>query len=193
MYRNYIKRLLDIVFSIIIFPFFCIIFIIVAPIIILEDRGPIFYNALRIGKNGKLFKMFKFRSMYVNAPDLRNKDGTTFNSDNDPRVTKIGKLLRKTSLDETPQFLNVFLGTMSVIGPRPDLPGTIYSTCYVDKLTVKPGITGYSQAYYRNTSTIEQRFSGDVYYAKNLSFLLDFKILVKTIEIVIKQKNVYRN
>ena len=121
MYRRYIKRILGILLSIAGLPVFMIIFIIVAPLIVLEDKGPVFYNAPRLGKDGQIFKMFKFRSMKVHAPDIRNEDGTTFNSKDDPRVTRIGRFLRKTSLDETPQLLNVLIGNMSFIGPRPGL------------------------------------------------------------------------
>lgn len=88
----------------------------------IEDRGPIFYFGKRLGKNGRIFKMYKLRSMKVNAPDLRNSDGSTYNSDDDPRLTKMGKILRKTSLDELPQIINVLKGDMSFVGPRPDLP-----------------------------------------------------------------------
>lgn len=195
MYKRYIKRILGIILSIIGLPFFFLIFIVVAPLIVLEDKGPVFYNALRLGRDGKCFKMFKFRTMKVNAPDIRNKDGTTFNSENDPRVTRIGKVLRKTSIDETPQILNVLIGNMSFIGPRPDLPDAkkIYRCGDEEKLTVNPGITGYSQAYYRNSSTINQRFDGDVYYAQNVSFFLDIKILIKTMETVFTHRNIYRN
>ena len=196
MYKKYIKRLFGLVLSIIGLPFFAVVFIIVAPLIVLGDRGPVFYNALRLGKNGNVFKMYKFRSMKVNAPDLRNEDGTTYNSEDDPRVTKIGKILRKTSLDEIPQLLNVLKGDMSFIGPRPDLPGSIDETYRPGdevKLTVNPGITGYSQAYYRNSSSLDQRFDGDVFYAENVSFLLDLKILLKTIKTVLSHENVFRN
>ncbi len=196
MYRKIFKRVLGLIFAVIGLPFFAVIFIIVAPMIALEDRGPIFYTAPRLGRNSKVFKMYKFRSMKVNAPDIRNEDGTTFNSQNDPRVTKVGRFLRKTSLDETPQLLNVLIGNMSFIGPRPDLPGadkTAYRPGDEVKLTVNPGITGYSQAYYRNSSTLDQRFDGDVYYANNVSLLLDIKIIAKTISTVLTQENVYRN
>ena len=196
MYKRYIKRLLGFAISIIGLPFFGLIYIIVAPLIIREDNGPVFYNAPRLGRNGTIYKMYKFRSMKVNSPDIKNEDGTTFNSENDPRVTKIGRMLRKTSLDETPQLLNVLKGDMSFIGPRPDLPGDdkkLYRPGDEVKLTVNPGITGYSQAYYRNSSTLDQRFDGDVYYAKNISFLLDLKILFKTIKTVLTHENVYRN
>lgn len=196
MYKRFIKRGLSILFSLIGLPFFAVIYILVAPLIVKEDKGPVFYNAPRLGRNGKIFKMYKFRSMKVNAPDLRNEDGTTYNAEDDPRVTKIGRILRKTSLDETPQLLNVLKGDMAFIGPRPDLPGsekTTYRPGDVVKLTVRPGITGFSQAYYRNSSTLDQRFDGDVYYANNLSFGLDLKILLKTIMTVLTHRNVYRN
>ena len=195
MYRKCIKRILDIAFSLLLLPFFVIIFLIVAPGILIDDFGPIFYNAKRLGKDGKIFKMYKFRSMKVNAPDLRNDDGSTFNSENDIRVTHVGRILRKTSIDEIPQILNVLKGDMSVIGPRPDLPDAIklYSEETKQKLKVLPGITGYSQAYYRNSSTLEERFAGDVYYAKRVSFILDIKIILQTIKTVVMKKNVYRN
>ena len=121
MYRRFGKRLIDICVSVLCVPFFAIIFIFVAPAIFLTDRGPVFYCAERLGKNGKFFKMIKFRSMRVNSPDLRNADGSTFNSSSDPRVTKIGRIIRKTSLDETPQIFNVLKGDMSIIGPRAHL------------------------------------------------------------------------
>ncbi len=196
MYKKYIKRLLGFIFSLLGLPVFALIFIVVAPVIFMEDHGPIFYNCSRLGRNGKVYKMFKFRTMKVNAPDLRNKDGTTYNSENDPRLTKIGRILRKTSLDETPQLLNVLIGNMSFIGPRPDLPTSIqelYRPGDEKKLTVNPGITGYSQAYYRNSSTIAQRFDGDVFYAENISFLLDVKIFFRTIKTVFMHENIYRN
>lgn len=194
MYKKYTKRILDIIFAIIGLPIFIIIFIVVAPIIVLEDRGPVFYNALRLGKNGKEFKMYKFRSMKINAPDLRNEDGTTYNAEDDPRVTKIGRILRKTSIDETPQILNVLIGDMSFIGPRPDLPTAItkLSNFEKKKLTVLPGITGYSQAYHRNHIEIHERYREDVFYAENISLRLDCKILLQTLKTVALRKGVYR-
>lgn len=116
MYKYGIKRILDILLSLIGLPFFALLFILVAPIIFMTDKGPVFYNADRLGYKGKIYKMYKFRSMRVNAPDLRNQDGSTYNGDDDPRVTKIGRVMRKTSIDEAPQLLNVLKGDMSVIG-----------------------------------------------------------------------------
>lgn len=195
MYRKCIKRLLDVVISIVALPFFLIITVIVAPIIHFTDGGPVFYNGERIGKDGKTFKMFKFRSMRVNAPDLRNEDGTTYNGDDDPRVTPIGRIIRKSSLDETPQILNILIGDMSLIGPRPDLVGALnkYSDFEKRKLMVRPGITGYSQAYHRNLIEIHDRYKEDVYYAEQVSFVLDVKIFFKTIQTVLLKKGVYRD
>lgn len=194
MYKKYIKRLIDVMLSIIGMPVFVLSFIIIAPIIYVTDKGPVFYNADRIGKKGKLFKMYKFRSMRVNAPDIRLPDGSTYNSENDPRVTKVGRILRKTSIDELPQILNVFLGDMSLIGPRPNLPTVPYDELdepHKHRLEVRPGITGYNQAYFRNSVGAEQRTKNDNYYVDNLSFFMDVKILIQTIITVLKRDNVY--
>ena len=183
MYKHFFKRLFDIIFGLIGLPFFLLSVIIFAPIIFFTDRGPAFYNAQRIGKNGKLFKMFKFRSMKVNAPDIRNADGSTYNGDDDPRVTKIGRFMRKTSVDELPQILNILFGQMSLIGPRPDPPDDmeVYTEEQKKKLAVRPGLTGYNQAYFRNSIDGNEKMKNDDYYAKNLSFWLDFKIFMQTI------------
>ena len=195
MYRKIWKRVFDIIFAVLALPFFLILVMIVAIMILGDDHGPIFYVADRLGKDGKTFKMYKFRSMKVNAPDYRNTDGSTFNSMNDNRVTAVGKFLRKTSIDEVPQIINVLIGDMSFIGPRPDLPDAIniYSEKDKKKLSVLPGITGFSHAYYRNSSTLEQRFSADSYYAEHVTLLGDIKILFKSIQTIIMQKNIYRN
>lgn len=195
MYQHFFKRVIDIVISLVGMAIFVMLFVILAPVIYFTDNGPIFYNANRIGLNGRLFKMYKFRSMYVNAPDIRNEDGSTYNADDDPRVTKIGRFMRRTSLDEFPQFLNVFLGDMSIIGPRPDPPDDmdIYTEEQKFKLTVKPGITGYNQAYYRNSVLQDEKFANDVYYAKNISFMLDCKIFFKTIKTVLCHDHVYND
>jgi lipopolysaccharide/colanic/teichoic acid biosynthesis glycosyltransferase len=192
MYQKYIKRVLDLVISILLLPFILLIIAICGILIKLEDGGPVFYCGKRLGKDGKVFKMYKLRTMKVNAPDIRNPDGSTYNAEDDPRLTKIGKFLRKTSLDELPQFFNVIKGEMSIIGPRPDLPEHInYYTSYeIKKLSVLPGITGYNQAYYRNSVEWKKRLQNDIYYVKNISFLLDLKILFKTIIKVLKREGV---
>ena len=119
MYSNFIKRALDILISFLLSPFIVILSIPIGFLIKLEDGGSMFYCGERYGKNMKKFHMFKFRTMKMNAPDIRNIDGTTFNSSKDPRLTKIGSFLRKTSIDELPQLFNVLIGDMSLIGPRP--------------------------------------------------------------------------
>lgn len=196
MYQRFGKRLLDICISVLCIPFFAIIFICIAPIIYLTDKGPVFYNAERLGKNGKFFKMYKFRSMRVDAPDLRNADGSTFNSSSDPRVTRIGRFIRATSLDETPQIFNVLNGSMSIVGPRAHLT-TRYSgweqqtELQKKRLSVRPGITGYSQAYFRNSATSEEKDEQDAYYVDHISFALDIKILVQTFLSIVMHKNIY--
>ena len=194
MYEKVIKRLIDLIVSIIGLPFFCLIYIVVAPMIFFEDRGPVFYNGERIGRNGKIFKMHKFRSMKVNAPDIRMADGSTYNGEDDPRVTKIGRIIRESSIDEIPQLLNIFKGEMSFIGPRPDPPDWLnkYPDEFRGFLNARPGITGYSQAYYRNSDDSYEKIVHDCEYAKNITFVNDFKILCKTIQTVIKHDNIYR-
>lgn len=195
MYKVFFKRVLDLIAGIIAFPFFCIALIIFGPIIKLTDGGPIFYNAQRIGRNGKLFKMYKFRSMYVNSPDIRNADGSTYNSKDDARVTKIGKFMRVTSIDEIPQVLNIINGSMSLIGPRPDPPDDmlIYTEEEKKKLLVRPGLTGFNQAYYRNSIEQKVKFANDLFYANNISFSLDMKILFRTVIMVISHKGVFNS
>ncbi len=191
---NGVKRGIDIVLSLIILPFLLILIVIVGIAIKLEDRGPIFYMGERIGFHGKIFKMIKFRSMKVNAPDLRYSDGSTYNADDDPRVTKVGRFLRRTSLDEVPQFLNVLFGDMAFIGPRPD--SAFYLSEYTTEeriiLTVRPGITGYNQAISRNAVGTKEKLQNDIYYVKHMSFLFDIKIFFMTIRCVLFSKNVYR-
>lgn len=194
MYKNYLKRSIDFTIALIAAPFTLLIILIMAPIIYFSNPGPIFYNAPRKGKNRNIFKMFKLRSMYVDVPDLRNEDGSTFNSDIDQRVMPIGRIMRKTSIDEIPQIFNVLLGDMSFVGPRPTLPSETRDELeckYEKRFSIRPGITGYSQAYYRNSVSREEKFKQDVFYAEHVSFLLDLKIIVKTILSVIKRENIY--
>lgn len=193
MYQKYFKRLFDVIGALLGLPFLLLLIIVFGSLIRLEDKGNIFYNAPRLGKDGKVFKMYKFRSMKVNAPDIRNNDGSTFNSEDDPRLTKIGKFIRKTSIDETPQLLNILIGDMSFIGPRPDLPEhlNLYEGNEINKLSVRPGVTGYNQAYFRNTVSWKERITNDIYYIDNLSFLLEIKIIFYTIYSVLRKQNIY--
>ena len=192
MYVHFFKRVFDLILGLIAFPFVLLIILIVAPFIWFDDRGPIFYAGKRIGYNGKPFSMLKFRSMKVNAPDIRLQNGDTYNGDDDLRVTRIGRFLRKTSIDEIPQFLNVLMGDMSIVGPRPDTLDflEVYQKNYPDILGIKPGITGYNQAFFRNSIDGGEKMKNDDYYAKNLSFIMDARILIKTILTVAAQKNV---
>lgn len=194
-YQIVIKRIIDVVLCIIALPFVLLIIIPIGLAIKLEDHGPIFYYSKRLGVGFKEFKMIKFRSMKVNAPDLRNADGSTFNSEKDQRVTRIGHILRETSIDEIPQVFNVLKGDMSIIGPRAgDVESKdTYKKDEKDKLLIRPGITGYTQAYYRNNIGVREKRLYDAWYAHNVSFLLDFKIFFKTIYTVLKRENVYTN
>ncbi len=192
MYRHFFKRVFDIIIGLIALPIVLIFIIIMGPIIWFEDRGPIFYMAKRISKDGGVFKMFKFRSMKVNAPDIRMENGDTYNGDDDPRVTKIGRFMRKTSIDEIPQFLNVLIGNMSFIGPRPDTLDflDVYKNEFPAILTIKPGITGYNQSYFRNSIDGKEKMKNDDYYAKHLTFVMDVKIVFKTIKTVLFRENI---
>ena len=195
MYKHFFKRLIDILLGLCALPFVVLVILVFGPIIYFTDKGPVFYNATRAGKDYKPFKMFKLRSMYVNSPDLKNPDGSTYNSDDDPRVTPIGRFLRKTSLDEFPQFLNVLIGDISFIGPRPKLWNAQRKMEDMDgdrkkSFMVKPGITGYAQAYFRNSITQDEKFHWDAYYAENISFLMDVKIIFKTIKSVLFRENI---
>lgn len=195
MYKHFFKRLIDICIGLVALPFVLLIVVALGPIIYFTDKGPVFYNANRAGKDYKPFKMYKLRSMYVNSPDIRNADGSTFNSDNDTRVTPVGRFMRKTSLDEFPQFLNILIGNMSFIGPRPKLYSSDKPLEGMDELrqksySVRPGVTGYAQAYFRNSITNEEKFKWDGYYAENVSFVMDVKIIFKTIKSVLFRENI---
>lgn len=193
MYIRFVKPAIGYLLALIALPFWCLIAIPISIAIKMEDGGPVFYMAGRIGKDNKIFKMFKFRSMKVNAPVMYSADGSTYSAADDPRVTRVGKILRSTSLDETAQVLNILTGDMALIGPRAsgtDSIGTFLSD-EEDKMKVKPGITGYCQAYYRNSATAREKRLKDAWYANNVTFWLDVKIFFKTIVTVLKRENVY--
>lgn len=192
MYVHFFKRMIDFVVALCLLPLFCIIYIVLVPLYFFMDKGPMFYSGKRIGRYGRPFPMYKFRSMKVGAPDIRLKDGSTYNGDDDPRVTKLGRFIRETSLDEVPQILNVLKGDMSLIGPRPDPLDWLDKYKDEEKvfLNVRPGITGYNQAYFRNSADAQEKIDNDVYYAENISFVLDAKIVLKTIKTVLFRENV---
>jgi undecaprenyl phosphate N,N'-diacetylbacillosamine 1-phosphate transferase len=196
IYRDYIKRILDFCGAVVLSPIVGAVCLVFGPIIYAEDHGPIFYLAKRRGKDGKVFNMYKLRSMKVNAPDIRNEDNSTFNSEDDPRVTHIGKILRRTSIDELPQIFNVFKGDMSFIGPRPittNRPLEDYDEDMKIRLKVRPGITGHAQAYVRNSVPQKEKFRDDAEYTEHVTFMGDVKILFKTVTSVFEHKNIYTN
>lgn len=197
----FVKRVFDIVASAAALIILSPIMLIAAILVYVDDPGKVFYGHVRIGKNGKPFKMWKFRSMYMNAdkmidlltPEQAKQYYTEFKIDNDPRITKIGNFLRKTSLDELPQLFNVLCNDMSLVGPRPLIESEI-QTYYEDThdvlLAVKPGVTGYWQAYARNNATYQsgERQKMEMYYVRNASLWLDIKILFKTVESVLSKQ-----
>lgn len=195
IYQIVVKRIIDIILCTLAFPIVFFIFIPIAIAIKIEDQGPILYKSMRIGKGFTEFPMYKFRSMKVDSPDIRNEDGSTYNSDNDPRVTRVGRFLRETSLDELPQIINVLLGQMSIVGPRAgDVESKdTYTELEKDKLLLRPGITGYTQAYFRNGLGVKEKRLYDAWYAHAVTFVLDIRILFRTIKTVLLHENIYSN
>lgn len=194
VFYRFIKRLFDIVASAILMIPIGIVIGVAAIFIKAEDKGPVFYMADRTGRFGRVFKMYKLRSMKVNAPDIRLADGSTYNGEDDPRVTKFGKFARKTSIDELPQVINILKGDMTFIGPRPDTP--VGSAAYTEEekiiLAVRPGVTGYNQAVNRNSVLTKEKLKNDIYYVKHLSLWFDIKIVFMTIVTVLGHKNINR-
>jgi undecaprenyl phosphate N,N'-diacetylbacillosamine 1-phosphate transferase len=161
----------------------------------LTSRGPAIFSQLRLGQNGRPFRLFKFRSMYTDSPDLRNPDGSAYCGAADPRVTPIGDVLRKTSLDELPQLFNVLSGKMSLVGPRPDQVDQerFYTDMERRKLLVKPGVTGLAQISGRNSISWEERKRLDLEYVEKQSLWLDLKILAKTVPYTLLRKDINAN
>lgn len=196
--QAFAKRVLDILGSIVGSLFTLILTIIIGPLIKLESPGPIFFAQKRVGKNGRYFKMYKFRSMYADAEERKKllmeqnqMDGLMFKMDNDPRITKIGQFLRKTSLDEFPQFFNVLKGDMSLVGTRPPTVDEFlqYHSYHKMRLSIKPGITGLWQISGRSDITnFEDVVKLDVKYINEWSLSLDIKILFKTVLVVLTRK-----
>ncbi|MGI6221388.1 MAG: sugar transferase [Coriobacteriales bacterium] len=195
MYRLLFKRLFDIMGSLAAMPFVLTLLAFLVPLIKLEDNGPAFYNAPRMGKDGRMFTMYKLRSMYVNAPDIKMADGSTYNAPDDPRMTRMGAFLRRTSLDEVPQFFNVLKGDMSIVGPRPDLKEESELWEGEEKLKgeVLPGITGFAQVYGRNSIPWKKRLKLDAYYVRHVSPALDAGIVLKTVGSIFKQEGIYND
>ena len=183
MYRSFLKRTFDIIFSLLILIILSPFLLIFAILVKVDSRGPIIFKQERVGKNGKVFKIYKFRSMCVNA----ESQGTgVYSHAGDPRVTRVGKFIRATSVDELPQIFNILKGDMSFIGPRPPLT---YHPWKLDEYTpeqfrmfeVRPGITGWAQVNGRKIVEWNKRIEMNVWYVDHVSFFLDFKIFFKTI------------
>jgi lipopolysaccharide/colanic/teichoic acid biosynthesis glycosyltransferase len=191
-YARWIKRPFDIVCSAIALVVLSPVFVVVALLVRSTSPGPALFRQVRVGRHGLPFVMLKFRTMRVNAPDLRNADGTTFNALDDPRVTRVGRRLRSTSLDELPQLVNVLAGDMSLVGGRPDLPEGVagYLPHQRDRLNVRPGITSWAVLHGRNNVPLDQRRDLDAWYANHVGFLLDLRILLRTALIVLKREGV---
>ncbi|MDL2716906.1 MAG: undecaprenyl-phosphate glucose phosphotransferase [Acidobacteriota bacterium] len=192
-WNSLVKRTMDVALSAFGLVAIAVLFPVIALAIWLEDRGPIFYAQERMGLDGRLFRMLKFRSMRVNAED----DGARWTEENDPRRTRVGAFLRKTSLDELPQLVNVFTGEMSLVGPRPERPefvGTFREKFpqYMLRHRVRAGITGWAQVHgWRGNTSLSKRIEYDLYYIENWSVGLDVKILWLTVKWGFTHKNAY--
>jgi len=175
----FVKRIMDIVFSLLVCLFFLPVFVAIAILIKQDSPGPVIFKQRRVGRKGKEFTIYKFRTMYVEAP----KYSFCPKESSDPRITPVGRFLRKTSMDELPQFLNVLKGEMSLVGPRPEMPFIVaqYNALHRERLSVKPGITGLWQISADRQMEIHENIDYDLYYLENFSILLDVAILVRTV------------
>lgn len=195
---NIAKRALDIIASTLGLIILSPILLVVAILIKLESKGPAIFSQKRIGLNKKEFKMYKFRSMVQNAEELKEKlakenemSGPMFKMKNDPRVTKVGRFIRKTSIDELPQLINVLKGDMSLVGPRPSLPKEVekFEPWMLKRLSVKPGLTCYWQVSGRNNIDFENWMKLDLQYVNDRSFWLDLKLILKTVTVLFGDEN----
>lgn len=195
------KRITDFILSLLGLIFLLPIFVIIALAIKIDDsKGKVFFSQQRIGKDGVPFQMYKFRSMYSDAEarlasllEHNEVQGSMFKMKNDPRVTRVGRFIRKTSLDELPQLVNVLIGNMSLIGPRPALPREVaqYSNYACQRLLVQPGISGLWQVSGRSALSFEEMIDLDLEYIRTQSYWLDVKLLFRTIIVVVKGDNAY--
>ncbi len=187
-----IKRLADIVLSAAALILLSPILLLIALVIKIKSPGPVFFRQKRLGRKARIFRIFKFRTMHHNAPVLTNADGSTYTGTDDPRIFPIGSKLRKYSLDELPQFINVFLGDMSIVGPRPDMEEHLqmYGPHQMQKLDMKPGITGWAAVNGRNSIPWEKRVELDIWYIDHYSLWLDLKTALMTIPVLLFGKGI---
>jgi lipopolysaccharide/colanic/teichoic acid biosynthesis glycosyltransferase len=192
-----LKRALDITFTLLVSPFVLLVGILIAICIKLDSKGPVFFRQKRVGQHGEEFEMFKFRSMYTDSdPKVHEKrvaammiNGETLTKDeNDPRITRIGRFIRKTSLDELPQFWNVLKGEMTLVGPRPPLPYEVELYRERDwlRLSGRPGLTGAWQVYGRSSVTFENMVDMDIEYLSDQSLWKDIKLIISTVPVMIR-------
>jgi Undecaprenyl-phosphate galactose phosphotransferase WbaP len=197
-------RVLDLSCILLALPFILVAFFIITILVMLDSEGPVFYRQARIGRYGRRFYVYKFRTMVQNAdqllqtylagsPELRAEWLATHKLKNDPRITRVGAILRKTSLDELPQLWNILIGEMSLIGPRPIVEAEVekYGDCFELYTQVRPGLTGLWQVSGRSDTSYERRVELDKYYVLNRSLKLDLQILLKTVFVVLKKDGAY--
>lgn len=194
----FVKRVIDIIAAVIGLIVLSPILLIVAILIKIDSKGPILFKQQRVGKDGNEFGMYKFRSMVINAEELKDSledknemSGPMFKMKNDPRITRVGKFIRKTSIDELPQLINVIKGEMSLVGPRPSLPKEVaqFKPWMKERLTVKPGLTCYWQVSGRNNIPFEEWMKMDIKYIKERSLWVDIKLIFRTFFVLFGDKD----
>ncbi len=190
IYRRLIKRPLDFFFSVILIVAISPVLFLVAVAIKLDSKGPVFFKQERLGQDAKVFKVYKFRTMITGADKIGSG---IFTDSTDPRITRVGKILRKTSIDELPQIINILKGEMSFIGPRPVPVGHLqkYNVGDEKRIQLKPGITGWAQVNGRNKLTWPEKIEKDIWYSNNLSLILDIKIVLRTIKSILFREGIY--
>jgi exopolysaccharide biosynthesis polyprenyl glycosylphosphotransferase len=191
-----VKRIIDVIISLLVLVLGFPVWLAFGALIKITSKGPVIYKQERVGRNGKNYTMYKFRSMYE---DAEKRGGPQWASENDPRITPAGRFIRKTRIDEIPQFINVLKGEMSLVGPRPERPFFVEQLkqeipWYVRRIKMKPGITGWAQVKHKYDASIEdvkQKVLYDLYYFENMSLSLDLKILVRTVLVVLTGKGAH--
>jgi len=204
VYKNWIARILDLLLILLATPYIILAFLVITVLIKFDSPGPVFYRQTRIGRFGRKFYIYKFRTMVQNAdqilrnyldssPELKAQWLATHKLKQDPRVTRLGTMLRKSSLDELPQLWNIIVGDMSLIGPRPIVEAEVekYGKCFDLYVQVRPGLTGLWQVSGRNDTTYEHRVKLDEYYVRNKSLKFDLQILWQTLFVVLRKTGAY--
>jgi len=198
LFYLFCKRMMDMVAAILALILLSPMLIVVAILIKIESDGPIIFKQERVGLRGKYFNIYKFRSMVINAEKLKKKlesqnemSGPMFKIKNDPRVTRVGRFIRKTSIDEFPQFLNVLKGEMSLVGPRPSLPNEVekFEPWMLKRLTIKPGLTCYWQVSGRNNIGFQEWMKMDICYVNKRNLWIDIKLIFKTLRVLFGDEN----